>query len=877
MAAPGGPSDGVPHHGRRLLDGDQVVPHRRRARLRPRDWRIGTKLAAVLVIPSVAFLVVASVQTGSLVNQATVLNDFAREVEVGEQVTALVHEVQQERDRSLGEVAAQQAADGRLDPAEGAETLQEHYRAVDWRMADFRTVAESIAGGDAAWRIAYTRVIELMDQLMTVRAAVPGGVVSVDTVLDSYTRAIDALLALLAEPSPGAERHELTEAVLRCVRLARVKEIGSRLRARLYAAARAGRYGPQDLVELTDLRAQQRTAIADFRGTATDAHILRYEAATADPRFVVASGLEESTVSGGAGDPAVLEPTGWWSASQDRHQLLRQVEVTVVDDAIDEAGASSSTQLRRTLLVAGAVLAVLLIALLTSVAIGRLIARSLRALRGQALQVAQLDLPMTLERLRQVDSRVPDISISPAAVRSMDEIGEVAEAFVAVHRSAVSVAVEQAVMRRNINDMFVNLARRSQVLVERQLELLDELERDESDPEQLENLFKLDYLAARMRRNDESLLVLAGTEATRRWTQPVALSAVTLAAAAETEQYARIRHDVEEDLYVVGHVVGDLVHLLAELLENATIFSPPETRVYITGHVHTPGAVLIEISDEGLGMSEEALAQANALLTEPPAADVAASERMGLVVISHLAARLRVRVQLRFADRGLIAGVWLPSSVLARVKEEPAYSTVAASASGGYPARKLRAVGAAVVRAVSGQPAVTRPPAALVSGGALRRTVGSSTNGPLLGGPAGAMLGGRVAGTSGRVPRRVLPTRAQDILASAGGEVAASGSVWWARQRGPVAPLPATPTPPLVPVTAGISGGGLPVRVPMAALPVASEPSVPVVPPYRVEPDPEAVSSTLSRFYGGVRQAETEKTTEVTLAPAGHRGEEEQQ
>src|SRR5690606_36015671 len=160
--------------------------------------------------------------------------------------------------------------------------------------------------------------------------------------------------------------------------------------------------------------------------------------------------------------------------------------------------------------VAGIVMIVVLGAVFASVMVGRSIARSLRMLRVQALQVAQFDLPQTLERLRTVQTGIPEIKVPPAAVQSADEVGEVAEAFVAVHGSAVDVALEQAAMRRNVNAMFVNLARRSQVLVERQLELLDELERKENDPEQLEHLFKLDHLAARMRRNDESLLVLAG-------------------------------------------------------------------------------------------------------------------------------------------------------------------------------------------------------------------------------------------------------------------------------------------------------------------------------------------------------------------------------
>ncbi|MFD0822132.1 nitrate- and nitrite sensing domain-containing protein, partial [Micromonospora zhanjiangensis] len=492
------------------------------------------------------------------------------------------------------------------------------------------------------------------------------GTAAPDTPLGSYDRAIDALITLLAEPSPGGSNPELSASVLRYVQLARVKELGSRVRRELYAAARAGRYDPNALVKLADLRAQQLAALGEFRVAATVKQLLRYEKTTADPRFANATRLEETTIGGA---PAVLDPEAWWNASQQRLQLMGDVQATVLDDAVGEAGSRSAAQLRRSLLVAGAVLAVLVAALLTSVLVGRSIARSLRMLRGQALKVAQVELPEALERLRGVEPD-PDIEVSPAAVRSMDEIGDVAEAFVAVQRSAVALAVEQAVMRRNVNAMFVNLARRSQVLVERQLELLDELEREESDPDQLDNLFRLDHLAARMRRNDDSLLVLAGTESSRRWSQPVPLEAVLLAAVAEVEQYQRVRHRVEDPLYVVGHAVADLVHLLAELLENGASFSPPDTLVRIQGSTNAAGGAMIEIIDDGLGMSESALAEASATLAAPPAADVAASQRMGLFVVSHLAARQGVRVVLRPAEVGVLAAVWLPPVLLAEAPAE---------------------------------------------------------------------------------------------------------------------------------------------------------------------------------------------------------------
>jgi HAMP domain-containing protein len=817
-----------------------------------------TKLGTVLVIPSLAFMVVAGVQTSALVGQATVLDEFADQVALGQQITTLVHDLQSERDRTAGNLSALQA--GKTTASQATADIRQYYVAVDRSAADFRDAADPLAGGDAAWRVAFNRARDAVDDLPTLRGAAASGAVSADTVISNYTRTIDGLLALLAQPSPGVERPELTEMVLRYVEVARIKEVGSRLRARLFAAASAGGYGPTDQVELTDLRAQQLTALADFRIAATNEQIVRYEQAAADPKFGAAVAMEQTTIATGSGDAKVLEPFRWWSLSQDRHDLLRQVESDVLGDAVDEAGARSTDQLQRTLLVAGSVLAVLLIALVISVLIGRSVARSLRELRRHALHVAQDELPDAIERLRGAGHGVPRIEVPPSTVRSMDEVGEVAEAFVAVHRSAVDLAVEQAIMRRNVNAMFVNLARRSQVLVERQLELLDELERDEGDPDQLGNLFKLDHLAARMRRNDESLLVLAGTESSRRWNEPISLSAVAMAAAAEIEQYPRVRHEAVDNLYVVGHAVADVVHLLAELLENATNFSAPFTQVKLTTRSSSGRTATVEIVDEGLGMSDAALDEANALLAEPPAADVAASERMGLFVVSHLAARHSIRVRLVAAERGIIATIWLPPTMLApappaRPLPEPA-------------ARPMLASVAAVPDSVTRELRLAAVPASL-TGAPARASAAPVTTRPAL-----------PAAEAGAVTRaRRAPTRAEDVLKSAGATATATGSTWWSRQGGgragglaggpaatpPAASGPGGPTPPSVPITGGTMANGLPMRVPMAQLPDvgdAPRPAVPV-PAARVEPDPEAVGSMLSRYYSGVRRAEAEDSGDL--------------
>ncbi|WP_233600844.1 MULTISPECIES: nitrate- and nitrite sensing domain-containing protein [Micromonospora] len=788
---------------------------RRRSVFRLRDWRIRTKLATVLVIPSLAFLVLAGVQTRGLVGQTTALSDFARQVGIGRQITTAVDRLQQERDRAAGELAALRRGGG-AERDEALAALQPLQAASDRAMSELRDAAEPLAGASAAWRVAYAEALEAYDQVVYIRAAIPPAVLSSDTILSNYHRSIAALLDLLAEPSPGDDQRALTDAVLRYVQLSRVKELSSRIRAELYAAARAGRYDVDDQVTLTDLRAQQLTALGAFRVAATNAQIRRYDQTSLDPAFVSATKLEEKTLPNGAAEPALLPAPQWWAASEQRQELLRQLESEVLDDAVRRADDASARQLRDTLLVVGGIVAVLLIAVLISLLVGRSLARSMRLLRGQALRIAQVELPLTLDRLRAVNRPVGAIDVAPAVITSQDELGELAEAFVAVHRSAVDVAVDQALMRRNVNAMFVNLARRSQVLVERQLELLDELEREEDDPDQLENLFKLDHLAARMRRNDESLLVLAGTESSRRWNRPVGLNAVLLAASAEIEQYQRVRHESRAELHLVGHAVGDLVHLFAELLENATAFSRPDTVVQVVARAEGTGAV-VEIIDQGLGMSPAALAEANAVLAEPPAADVAASERMGLFVVSHLGARHGVQVRLRDGADGLVAVVRLPADLLA-----------AAPAELGQPAmpRMLTSQVAAASRAAI-------PPVGPFAGPTSElpvagRRPGASSDGQRMpsGVPAELPAAWQYPAATGHPPAPPAPAPAEP------GPYGPAGPAPYA-PAGPAAYSPAGP-PPFAPAgpVAGVPAGpvsGVPVG-PVSGVPVGPVSGVPVGP-----------------------------------------------
>jgi hypothetical protein len=265
------------------------------------------------------------------------------------------------------------------------------------------------------------------------------------------------------------------------------------------------------------------------------------------------------------------------------------------------------------------------------------------------------------------DATDAPLEIEPIDVDSTDEIGEVARAFDQVHREAVRLASNEAALRGNVNAMFVNLSRRSQSLVERQIRLIDDLEQGEQDPDRLGNLFQMDHLATRMRRNSENLLVLAGHELSRQRTEPVALVDVLRAAVSEIEQYERVVPNIQPGISVRGQSVNDVVHLLSELAENATTFSSGDTPVNVSGHLLNSGGALLDITDRGVGMDTDEMAHANWRLDNPPVVDVAVSRRMGLFVVARLAGRHGIRVRLRPASMGgLTALVWLPDEVITR-------------------------------------------------------------------------------------------------------------------------------------------------------------------------------------------------------------------
>ncbi|MGL5858607.1 MAG: nitrate- and nitrite sensing domain-containing protein [Angustibacter sp.] len=353
----------------------------------------------------------------------------------------------------------------------------------------------------------------------------------------------------------------------------------------------------------------------------------------------------------------------WVQLSTDRRQAMLSVQRTLADTVASAAGRARAEAVSDVVFRTGTAVLLGLLALVVGLIIARSLVRPLDKLRQEALDIAYHRLPEAVRAVQESGGRyVP--SMTPVRAGGRDEIGQVAAAFTVVQSEAVRVATEQAAMRQTVASMFGNLARRSQTLVGRVLQRIDAMERDENDPDRLREMFELDHLVTRMRRNDENLLVLSGAGSSSSWGEPASLRDVLRAAIAEVEQYQRVNLGPVDDVQVVAGAVKDLIHLLAELLENATGYSSPRTSVVVDAH-RMGDRVVVQIEDRGVGLSAKILDEVNERLAQPPEIDIAVSRRMGLHVVSRLAARHGVMVRLRGADGGgVLALVEVPVTLL---------------------------------------------------------------------------------------------------------------------------------------------------------------------------------------------------------------------
>ncbi|MDH6623055.1 signal transduction histidine kinase [Streptomyces sp. LBL] len=647
---PGEPAGAIP---------DDVPARAGSRRIRPRTVR--AKIVCLLMVPVVSLLALwayATVTTAQDVSRLRQLQrvDSAIRAPVADAVTALQTEraaaVRYATDPSAGQSADLEKLARRTDGAVAKLRLGDDNTVADseelptgvaQRLETFVTGVErlhSLRGAVLAHRVNWNETYGRYTTIIASAFGVGGALTGIqDAELGSDTR-------VLLEFSRAGEALAQEDVVLGSARLAGGLS-GERLR--LFTGA------------VDTRRALTAAAVADLRGSGrADWRDLADGSA-----YATVGTTEDKVLVAGAGTHAVaVVPQATWEAAHARVQEgMRTIEQNAGRAVTDRADPFT----RGLLTPAGAAVLLGLVAvaasLVISVRIGRGLVVELVSLRNGALEIARRKLPEAMRKLRageEIDVRAEAPSGPPAE----DETGQVAEALSTVHRAALRAAAERAELAGGISGVFVNLARRSQVLVHRQLSLLDSMERRSDDPNELSDLFRLDHLTTRMRRHAESLIILSGAAPGRAWRMPVSLTDVVRAALSEVEDYARVEVRRLPDASISGTAVADLTHLLAEIIENAAQFSPPHTRVQVTGEPVGNGYA-VEVEDRGLGMGKETLSKANRRIEQSETLDLFDSDRLGLFVVSRLAARHGIKVHLRPSPYGgTTAVVLLPTALL---------------------------------------------------------------------------------------------------------------------------------------------------------------------------------------------------------------------
>jgi signal transduction histidine kinase len=666
-AGPAGP--GVPGGGPLAVGGAPRAAFRSPLK----NWRVRSRLLLLVLLPTLAAVILGGVSVLSSARSARAFQRVEQFSRLGSGITSLVQALQAEREDTIRYITmgAQGGGRGAAKAAAAPElaVLAQDHRATDALAARVRGMAGGIGPAFPALARQEARgAITAIDGLPALRSVATTSQIPSLTVIQEYGAAINQLIALEDEIAAGSNDAALADTVRVVGLISASKEEVSQEQAILTSALTpdlvgAAQLGPGQLNAINAAQAQQAADLAQFNIIATAAQRQLYNSALSSAQADHAQAQVQQAITLALDGGSSTENPAFTNAANGSTYLvvsLRRVEGSLMSSIIGQVGGLRDRAITSALLEGAGVLLILILALLFTAAVGRSMTRPLARLRAGALEVAGVRLPETVRRMSQSGGADTPPDIEPIDVDSTDEIGQVARAFDQVHQEAVRLAANEAALRGNVNAMFVNLSRRSQSLVERQIRLIDDLEQGEQDSDRLANLFQMDHLATRMRRNSENLLVLAGHELSRKWTEPVALVDVLRAAVSEIEHYER----------VIGQAVSDVVHLLSELAENATAFSAAETPVKVSGYLLSSGGALVDITDQGVGMGAEEMAHANWRLDNPPVVDVAVSRRMGLFVVARLAARHGIRVRLRPGPAGgLTALVWLPDEVITRDKD----------------------------------------------------------------------------------------------------------------------------------------------------------------------------------------------------------------
>lgn len=622
------------------------------ARLRPRSVR--AKIVSLLMLPIVSLMALwgfAAVTTASSIGDTERAKDVNAELlaPVGDFVTA----VQAERTAALRYAAEPDAyATARKATDEAATAL----------LAGINASSSDAALLDASLPGRTDRMEADAAALPALRTEVTAKGTAATTTYTEYSALVEHGFSVAGALTGDQGTDAASEARV-VLELGRAREAVAREQALLGAAEASGTLTAGQYALFVGAVATQRELLAPAVADLKPAHRAAYRKILEGDGYARLGAVENRVRDAGPGAPAVSRTAlaGWNDASASVLGGLASAEAAAGTGAIAKADPFGWDTLGASGVAVVLGLVGVLLSLLVSVLVGRGLIVELLDLRNDALEVAGRRLPQAMRKLHAGQGVDIDVE-APMRRLAGDELAQVGTALTAVQRAALKAASERAELLSGISGVYVSLARRSQVLLHRQLDLLDAMQRRVQDRTELQDLYRVDYLATRMRRHSESLLILSGIAPGRGWRDPIPLADVLRAAVAEIESTPRVQIWAVPRVSVVGGSVADVIHLLAELVENATAFSPPSTKVHLRAARMRDG-VLIEIEDSGFGMNEDALADANRKI-ESEKVDLLDAKQIGLFVVNRLRERQGLRVELRQSPNGgVTAAVLIPEAL----------------------------------------------------------------------------------------------------------------------------------------------------------------------------------------------------------------------
>ena len=626
-------------------------------------------LAGLLVVPLVSLVVLWAFAASITLGNALHEHNYNRLITLSSAPTdKLVNQVAQERQQTFTWLST--------DPRPTETVLNASRNRTNAVVSAYRRMLAQTGGlRPASAQAAEDAVTRLLSRLPEIRASVDAETLSPAVAFTAYSNILDAVFAVYSAVEQVNSNLSVDRQTDASMDAAQALEYASREAALAGAAAgaAASAHGQMTTSErrlFANAVANQRLLIGSALGEFNPQLRAPWQRVYDSPLYHQFAALE-NRIAGSIGSraPVPVDIRTWQAVSRSFLGDLQDAQAQDGPPLAAMASRLSNQLVLEAALAAGVGLAAVLLSVFVLLRYGRRLNGELTTLHDTAQRMAGRRLPDVVERLRKGEDVDVDAESPPPPPGTITEIARVAQAFATVQRTAVQAAVGQANLRKGVNQVFLNLSLRNQSLLHRQLGMLDSMERATGDPAVLADLFRLDHLTTRMRRHAEGLIILSGSTPGRGWRDPVSVVDVLRAAIAEVEDYVRVNVASESHDAVVGAAVNDVIHLVAELIENATTFSPPATRVEVRADVVGTGFA-VEIEDRGLGLSAGELADINEQLASPPEFDLDSSDRLGLFVVGQLAARHGIRVSLRESPYGgTTAIVLMPHSIIVRAGE----------------------------------------------------------------------------------------------------------------------------------------------------------------------------------------------------------------